>query len=178
MKRLLMLSAAGVIVVAAVAALAGCGGGGYGGGGSTASAPPAMNAATVSTRAIGDKGTVLVDSAGKALYATDQETAAKMVLCTTGCTSFWKPLTVSGGAPSGDPVSGKLGVVRRPDGSRQVTVNGKLLYSFTGDQPGEVSGDGFRDAFGGQAFTWHVVHPAGSTGSSGTGQTSSGPLGY
>jgi predicted lipoprotein with Yx(FWY)xxD motif len=76
-----------------------------------------MDAATVSTRAIGDKGTVLVDSAGKALYATDQETAAGMVLCTTGCTSFWKPLTVSSGSPSGDSVPGKLGVVKRPDGS-------------------------------------------------------------
>jgi hypothetical protein len=31
------------------------------------------------------------------------------------------------------------------------------------DEPGEVTGDGFSDAFGGQQFTWHVVGADGSS---------------
>jgi hypothetical protein len=43
-----------------------------------------------------------------------------------------------------------------------VTDNRRLLSSFKLDKPGRVSGDGFKDAFGGQKFTWHVVRPAGA----------------
>jgi hypothetical protein len=32
-------------------------------------------------------------------------------------------------------------------------------------------GDGFRDAFGGHKFSWHVVHPSGATTSSGGAPT-------
>ena len=39
------------------------------------------------------------------------------------------------------------------------------------DKPGEVTGEGFSDAFAGQQFTWHVVHADGSTGSDQSGTT-------
>jgi predicted lipoprotein with Yx(FWY)xxD motif len=42
-----------------------------------------------------------------------------------------------------------------------VACNGRLLYSFKLDKPGKVTGDGFKDAFGGQRFTWRVAHPVG-----------------
>jgi predicted lipoprotein with Yx(FWY)xxD motif len=172
MKRLLILGAGVAVVAIAAVAIAIAGAGGSD---SSNPSPPAANTATVSTEEIGDKGAVLVDSAGKALYAADQEIAAdNMVLCTEGCTSFWEPLEVSNGSPTGDSVSGELGIVKRPDGGRQVTLDGKLLYSFVEDEPGEVTGDGFEDAFDGQTLTWRVVHPDGSTG----GTDSSGPLGY
>ena len=87
------------------------------------------------------------------------------MLCTGACLSFWQPLTVTG-TPTGTSLHGKLGVLRRPDGRRQVTFNGKLLYSFKLDKPGKVTGDGFKDAFGGQSFTWHVAHPTPTTGGS------------
>jgi predicted lipoprotein with Yx(FWY)xxD motif len=143
MKRLLILGVAVAVVTAAAVVIAA--GGGGGGDSAPSAAQPRPNGSTVSTQAIGDSGEVLVDSEGQALYAADQETAADMVLCAEGCTSFWEPLTVSGGPPTGD-VSGDLGVVERPDGSRQVTLNGKLLYSFVEDEPGEVTGDGFPPA--------------------------------
>jgi predicted lipoprotein with Yx(FWY)xxD motif len=101
-----------------------------------------------------------------------------MVLCTGACESFWMPLTVDSGAPTGSSVSGELGVAERPDGTRQVTLDGKLLYSFVEDDPGQVTGDGFEDAFDGQTLTWHVVHPDGSTGSTSGGTTTIGPFGY
>jgi predicted lipoprotein with Yx(FWY)xxD motif len=175
MKRLLILGVAVVVVVAAAVTIAVVAGGG---GDSSVSPPQDTNTATVSTQQIGEAGEVLVDSEGRALYAADQETAAGMVLCTEGCTSFWKPLTVSDGSPTGSSVSGDLGVFERPDGARQVTLAGKLLYSFVEDEPGEVTGDGFEDAFGGQTLTWHVVHPNGSTGASSGDAPTTGPFGY
>jgi predicted lipoprotein with Yx(FWY)xxD motif len=172
MKRLLIL---GVAVTTAVLSLAACGGGGDN---SSDAATPDANAATVLTQQIGDEGAVLVDSAGQALYAADQETAAGVVLCTDACTSFWEPLTVSDVSPTGDSLAGELGVVERADGMRQVTYDGKLLYSFVEDEPGEVTGDGFEDAFDGQTFTWHVVHADGSTSAADGGGTTAGPFGY
>lgn len=174
MRRLLTPIAA----VGAVVFLAACGGsssdnssGGMSGGGGTS---------TVSVKQLGDSGKVLVDSSGRALYAADQEAGGK-VLCTGACNSFWAPLTVSSGTPTGDSLGGKLGIVTRPDGTRQVTYNGKLLYSFTRDQSGKVAGNGVADAFGGRHFTWHVVSGSGgssSSGSGGGGGSSGGYAGY
>ena len=169
--RISLVAVAAVLAVAVVAIAAYSGGGGED---SPGSATPAAGK-TVASREIGDQGAVVVDSAGRALYAADQETDAGMVLCLEGCTSFWEPLTVSG-SPTGSSISGELGVVERPDGGRQVTLDGKLLYSFVEDEPGEVTGDGFEDAFDGQTLTWRVVHADGGTGSS--GDDSTGPFGY
>jgi len=171
-KKLLIPGAA--IAVAVAVAVAGCGGGG-GGGGSATAAAPSTGGNTVSVADVGGAGKVLVDSNGQALYASDQETAAGKVMCTGACTSFWKPLTVSGGAPTGGSDVGKLGLAKRPDGTKQVTDNGKLLYTFTQEGPGQVTGDGFMDAFNGQHFTWHVVTAGNSGGpSSGSGSSGSG----
>jgi predicted lipoprotein with Yx(FWY)xxD motif len=169
MKRLLIVVAA----VAAVLALAACGGGG--GDDGNASAPSSNGTTTVSFEDIGDSGRVLVDSAGKALYESDEE-ADGSVICTDACTEFWEPLTIDSGAPTGD-VPGELGVAQRPDGTRQVTLDGRRLYLFVQDGPGEVTGEGFSDAFDGQQFTWHVVTADGSSPSQG-GSTSDNPYDY
>jgi predicted lipoprotein with Yx(FWY)xxD motif len=166
MQRLLITGAA---VVAALA-LAACGGGGSDS--NSPDVPPSGNDTTLSVEQFGDAGRVLVSSAGKALYAADQE-ARDGVLCSGACLSFWEPLTIEAGAPTASSVPGMLGVSERPDGSRQVTHDGKRLYSFTEDQPGEVTGDGLTDAFDGQQFTWHVVR-VGDAPSSGDGGTTGG----
>jgi predicted lipoprotein with Yx(FWY)xxD motif len=129
--------------------------------------------ATVSAKRVAGAGTVLVDAKGKALYRSEQERNGK-VLCTGACLSFWQPLTVSG-TPKGTSLPGKLAVVRRPDGGRQVTYNGKLLYSFKLDKAGKLMGDGFKDAFGSQKFTWHVVRPTAAAGGSGAKPTPKPP---
>jgi predicted lipoprotein with Yx(FWY)xxD motif len=70
------------------------------------------------------------------------------------------PLTLSGsGKPTGtSDVQAKLGTVDRPDGATQVTYEGKPLYTFVEDtRPGQVTGNGFHDQFGGQQFTWEVA---------------------
>ncbi len=169
MKKLFTLGA----VIAITAALAACGGSS---GGESATAASGGEG-TASVAEIGGAGNVLVDSSGQALYASEQETAAGMALCTGACTSFWQPLTVSGGAPEGS-VPGHLSVVKRPDGSQQVTFDGKLLYTFTQEGPEEVTGDGFQDAFEGQHFTWHVVSTGGGGGESSATSTESGGGAY
>jgi predicted lipoprotein with Yx(FWY)xxD motif len=152
-KRLLMLGVVGAAVVAAgvAAAVAATGGGG----GASATG------VTVSAKRISGAGTVLVDSKGRALYRSDQELRG-MVLCKGACLSFWQPVTVTGTPTKSSSLPGKLGVTRRPDGGRQVTYAGRLLYSFKLDKPGKVTGDGFKDAFGSQHFTWRVAHPIGA----------------
>jgi predicted lipoprotein with Yx(FWY)xxD motif len=131
-------------------------------------------AATVSVESI-DGADVLVDSDGAALYTSDEEKDGK-VRCTAGCASIWLPLTLSGpGEPTaGSGVEGDLGVVERPDGARQVTLDRRPLYRFADDGgPGKVTGDGLSASFGGQRFTWHVeASGGGDTGDSGGGSYS------
>jgi predicted lipoprotein with Yx(FWY)xxD motif len=173
MKRLLAL--------AATLALAACGGGGND---SSGSSTPAASGMTVAVKSIDGIGNVLVASDGNALYASDVEASGK-VMCTTGaCTAFWKPLTTDTAKPTASPDAGKVGVIKRPDGKMQVTAAGKLLYTFSEDSPGKVSGDGFSDDFDGQHFTWHTVLAGGkiSSGGSSSGSDSGAPgnndLGY
>ena len=95
----------------------------------------------MSVEELGDSGRVLVDSAGKALYAADEE-ADSSVVCTGACTSFWIPLTIQKGAPRGDSLPSELGVVARGDGTRQVTFDGKRLYTFVEDEPERLPATG------------------------------------
>jgi predicted lipoprotein with Yx(FWY)xxD motif len=170
MKGLIISGAA---LAAAAIVLAGCG---SGSGSNSSSAARQTGTVTVSAKSIGGAGQVLVDSSGRALYVNDQEKGG-MVLCKGGCVSIWMPLTVHG-APKAGSLTGKLGVLARSNGVKQVTFNGKPLYTFAEDQPGKVNGDGARDAFGGQQFSWHVVHANGSTSSPANSQPSSSLFSY
>jgi predicted lipoprotein with Yx(FWY)xxD motif len=148
------------LALATALVLAACGGGD-----DTGNAQANAADATVSVASIGGDD-VLVDSKGAALYTSDQEKEGA-VRCTGGCASIWLPLAAPG---SGQPtaatdVAGKLGVVKRPDGKRQVTLDGRPLYRFAQDGgPGKVSGDGASDSFGGKRFTWHVERSGGTSG--------------
>jgi predicted lipoprotein with Yx(FWY)xxD motif len=167
-------------LVAAIALIAAA----CGGGSDQASQAPAQTGsaatATVSVSTIDGVGDVLVDTQGAALYASEEE-AGGMVVCVDGCTTIWEPLTLSGDAEPTAPESlaADLGVLERPDGTRQVTLDGRPLYRFTEDPgPGTVTGNGFADTFDGQAFTWHVATPTGvSTTSTNSAPSSDDPYG-
>lgn len=175
MKGLALSGAA----LAASVALAACGGGGE----STSNTSPASGGGdTVAVKQVGGVGKVLVDSTGKALYASNVE-ADGMVKCVGPCESFWKPLTLGSGKATAAPGVGKVGMVKRPDGSRQVTVDGRLLYTFAEDSAGQLKGIGFQDAFQGRHFTWKAVlangrlvshRNSGGGGSSGGGYSGGG----
>jgi predicted lipoprotein with Yx(FWY)xxD motif len=142
------LAAPAVVAVAAAVTLAACGGG----------SSSSDDRSSLSVKQVSGVGSVLVDARGMALYTPDQEADGR-VRCAAGCTSSWPPVApVAGTAPGG---VGKLGSVRRPDGTSQLTAGGRPLYTFTRDAPGKVSGDGVSDTFGGRRLTWHVVTVAG-----------------
>jgi predicted lipoprotein with Yx(FWY)xxD motif len=180
MKRLLASGAA----VAATLVLAACGS--SGGASTSTTSAPATTGTAVSVKSI-DGMNVLVDSQGKALYAAQQETGTKLLCTMSACTSFWKPLTTTSSKPTAGSGAGTIGTVKRPDGTMQVTIGGKPVYTFAEDSPGKLGGNNFSDDFGGQHFTWHAVLAGGkaasgstgsSSGQSGGGYSSGGPSGY
>ena len=130
---------------------------------------------TVATKSISGVGTVLVDSKGMALYTNNQDSGMN-VACTGSCTAIWVPLMApSSGQPtsSDQAVQAKLGAVKSKGGS-QVTFGGKPLYSFVQDSPGQVTGNGVTDNFGGTSFTWTVASTGAVSSSSNSTSTSSG----
>jgi predicted lipoprotein with Yx(FWY)xxD motif len=95
---------------------------------------------------------LLTTTKGRTLYSLSIERHGKFT-CTemSGCTSIWLPLTVESGVVPKGPV--KLGTVRRPEGTLQVTYRGLPLYTFAADKkPGQVKGEGLKDV-----GTWHAA---------------------
>lgn len=124
---------------------------------------------------------VLVDKAGAALYSNDQDKTGKLQCVSSDCTAIWAPLTVPAGSkPTGaSGVTGALATVRRPDGSSQVTLNGKPLYTFSFDHgSGQVTGNGAKDSFAGTNFTWHSATPSGTPAPAAPAAPPAGPGGY
>jgi predicted lipoprotein with Yx(FWY)xxD motif len=134
----------------------------------------------VATQSISGVGNVLVDSSGMALYTNDMDTRSK-IACTDQCVAEWLPLAApSGGQPGSDDssVQEKLGTVQRPDGSSQVTFDGLPLYTFVEDTPGQVTGNGFSDSFGGTNFVWTVATVSGEAAPTTTEESEAPSGGY
>jgi predicted lipoprotein with Yx(FWY)xxD motif len=163
--------------------LAACGGSSNDNSGDASAATGAgdTGGGTVSTKSVSGVGDVLVDSSGAALYTNDMDTASK-VACTAQCLTEWVPVAAPAqGSPtsSDSAVQQKLGTMKRPDGSSQVTYKGMPLYTFVEDSNGQVTGNGFRDSFSGTDFLWTAATVSGGAGtSSGTTTSSSSGGGY
>ena len=163
---------AGAALIAVTLAVAACGtssasGGAYGsygtsvGGGTTggtagggqampasASSGPAAALKAETTRA----GTILANSRGLTLYyySADKRDSGTSV-CTGGCATAWPPLAAPVKAPAGVRLPGPLGIITRPGGVRQVTINGYPIYTYAGDKaPGQATGNGIEGV-------WHVI---------------------
>ena len=136
-----------------------------------ASASPAEVAGgvTVGTRTANGLGPFLTGAGGRTLYELTTDSANKST-CTGACASIWPPLTVSGGTPAaGSGVNGTLGTMTRPDGTRQVTYDGRPLYYYSHDTAaGQTNGQGFGGI-------WFVALASGALGSgSGSAGSASG----
>jgi predicted lipoprotein with Yx(FWY)xxD motif len=95
---------------------------------------------------------VLTDREGLTLYSLSVEKHGRFV-CTGSCLATWHPLVVAAGVRPTGPVA--LGTVKRPDGRRQVTFEGRPLYTFDEDsKKGDAKGEGFKDV-----GTWHAATP-------------------
>ncbi len=82
---------------------------------------------------------VLTNPAGFTLYWFAPDSASQS-RCYATCAVYWPPVT---GAPRAGPgVTGKLGSIKRADGSSQATYDGHPLYTYIGDSsPGQASGN-------------------------------------
>src|SRR5689334_7280470 len=124
---------------------------------------------TVKTGKESTLGAVVVSAQGRTLYHYTDESRGK-VDCTGGCAKLWPPLVVKAGAK---PVAGagiaasKLGVLKRPDGSMQVTYGGLGLYLYAGDKTaGQAKGEGLESAWYAVSPAAKIVKPAAATASS------------
>jgi predicted lipoprotein with Yx(FWY)xxD motif len=97
--------------------------------------------------------TVLIANNGLTLYSLSAEKNGTFI-CKGSCLKDWHPLVVAAGVKPTGPVS--LGTIKRPDnGMRQVTFNGKPLYTFDADKKkGDANGEGIKDV-----GTWHAATP-------------------
>jgi len=133
---------AGVSVLALV--LLGIGVAGAGG------RPPAAGGGGLTTAKIGGV-TVLTNAKGFTLYWFAPDTPAKSN-CNGSCAVYWPPVT--GTLPPNPAITGKLGTVKRSDGTAQATYDGHPLYLYVGDTaPSEANGNGLNLNGG----LWHEV---------------------
>jgi predicted lipoprotein with Yx(FWY)xxD motif len=158
--------------VTAVAAVAGAGVLALGAAGSTGKP-------TVKTADNPSIGAIVVGATGLTLYhyADDHGSVVK---CNGACAKQWPPVVIVAGAK---PVAGpgisasKLGTVKRPDGTTQVTYAGSALYRFAGDtKSGQINGQGLEKEWYALAPSGKIVKllPAKESAAGGTASSSSG----
>ena len=118
----------------------------------SASAPAAATAAVLKTENT-KVGTVLTDAKGLTLYWFAMDTPTSSA-CTGACAAAWPPVTGMPQAAAGVTLTGKLGEIKRADGTMQAAYNGHPLYAFQGDHaPGQTNGNGLT-GFGAR---WSVI---------------------
>jgi predicted lipoprotein with Yx(FWY)xxD motif len=82
---------------------------------------------------------LLTNSQGFTLYTFAPDKTGKSV-CYGDCASYWPP--VPGNMSAGPGVTGKIGTIKRTDGSTQATYDGRPLYTYVGDKsPGQDGGN-------------------------------------
>ena len=61
--------------------------------------------------------------------------------CVAACLSYWIRLAPGAGAPTSPAGGPTLGVITRPDGTKQVTAGGRPLYTFSLDSAPDTDTD-------------------------------------
>ena len=147
---------------------------------SASSAPQGTAVAVLSTDAT-SLGTVLTNAKGFTVYWFAKDTPTSSA-CTGACAAAWPPVIGMPQVAAGVFLTGKLGEIRRPNGTMQATYDGHPLYLFAGDSaPRQVSGNGV-DGFG---ALWYAIEigastttSTGSSGNSGSSGSSGGGGGW
>ena len=104
-------------------------------------AAPASGGAAVVKIADSKFGKILVDSKGMTLYV-DENDKPGAPACTGACLQAWPPVVAPATASFGAGLTGKMfGDVTLSNGTKQLTVKGFPLYTWTADKkPGDVTG--------------------------------------
>ncbi len=99
-------------------------------------------------------GTVMVNAAGRTLYAFDNDQVnPSESTCYGDCAAAWPPVPATTNVEGID--AGLIGSVTRDDGAEQLTINDNPVYLFANDAaPGDTRGQGVNDV-------WHALSPYG-----------------
>jgi predicted lipoprotein with Yx(FWY)xxD motif len=102
-------------------------------------------------------GPVLFDSDQQAIYYFDKERSSESE-CYGACAAAWPPVLTDGKPQAAGQIEeGLLGTTRRDGGDTQVTYDGRPLYYYVDEGPGEVRCHNITE-FGG---VWLAVQPNG-----------------
>jgi predicted lipoprotein with Yx(FWY)xxD motif len=102
-------------------------------------------------------GPLVTAGNGQTLYAYKDDTPTRSACTAEWCTQDWPPLLVPTLPTRVPGVSAPLGLLKRPDGTLQLTLGGHPLYRFAGDQrPEDVRGNGIGE-------DWYPLAPDGHT---------------
>jgi predicted lipoprotein with Yx(FWY)xxD motif len=104
------------------------------------SANQAMSPRLVGTIMDKQLGEVLTTPRKQAIYIWKSEPKGK-IRCTGACAKAWPPVLVKKGVVVPmhySAIKGDFGTIRRPDGSRQLTLDRQALYTYAHEKPGQV----------------------------------------
>ena len=143
------MASVSIVVIAALAALAVAGG-------AALSANQAMSPRLVRTIMDKNLGEVLTTANKQAIYIWRSEPRGT-IRCTGTCAKAWPPVIVKKGVivpMHYAGIKGDFGTIRRPDGSRQLTLDRRALYTYAHEKPGQVLCNNVNN--------WFAVKPGGS----------------
>ena len=107
-------------------------------------------------------GRVLFDANGQAVYVFEIDRRNRSNCTSTECVRAWPPVLTEEEPSAGTGVDASLlGTIRRSDGTLQVTYDGRPLYFYEHEGPGEIKCHDV-DLHGGR---WWVVMPSGDPAS-------------
>jgi predicted lipoprotein with Yx(FWY)xxD motif len=103
-------------------------------------------------------GRVLFDANGQAIYVFEIDRRNRSNCTSEECVEAWPPLLTKERPSAGEGADARLlGTIRRSDGRLQVTYNGRPLYFYEHEAPGEIRCHNV-ELHGG---LWWVVTPSG-----------------
>jgi|SRR5215218_2325190 len=109
-----------------------------------------------------DLGRVLFDANGQVVYVFENDRKSRSNCTSADCVKAWPPVLTREPPSAGAGVNeGLLGTIRRSDGKLQVTYNGRPLYFYEHEGPGEIKCHNV-DLHGGR---WWVVTTRGEPAS-------------
>ena len=103
-------------------------------------------------------GRVLFDANGQVVYVFEPDSRNRSRCTSADCVKAWPPVLTRKPPSAGAGIdAGLLGTIRRGDGKLQVTYDGRPLYFYEHEAPGEIRCHNV-DLHGG---LWWVVTPSG-----------------
>lgn len=100
-------------------------------------------------------GPVIANGAGMTLYVFVDDLLTKAPsACTGDCRNDWPPAMAHGNVHVSAGITGRIGTVNRFGQGRQLTMDGRPLYTFSGEGPGQLRGNGVGNV-------WWAMTPTG-----------------